>query len=137
ERIQGTRDVMQLYAALGLALMYTKGAVAETRSALTNALEIAESLADADYQLRALWGLCVDRLNNASFREALAFAERFCAVAASSRDPVDLPIGDRMMGLSLHYLGDQTNARQHFERMLSRYVAPVRRSHIIRFQFDQ
>jgi predicted ATPase len=42
-----------------------------------------------------------------------------------------------MMGLSLHYLGDQTNARRHFERMLSRYVAPLRRSHMIRFQFDQ
>ncbi len=137
EPIQGTRSGMQLYAALGLALMYTKGAVSETRSALTNALEIAESLDDTDYQLRALWGLCVDRLNNGIFREALAFAEKFCAVAPNSPDPVDLPIGDRMMGLSLHYLGDQTNARQHFERMLSRYVAPVRRSHVIRFQFDQ
>jgi len=128
---------MQLYAALGLALMYTKGAVSETRTALANALAIAESLADTDYQLRALWGLCVDRLNNGMFREALAFAEQFCAVAASSPDPVDLPIGDRMMGLSLHYLGDQAGARRHFERMLSRYVAPVRRSHVIRFQFDQ
>jgi predicted ATPase len=128
---------MQLYAALGLALMYTKGAAPETRSALANALEIAERQEDRDYQLRALWGLCVERLNNGVFREALAWAERFCSVAASSADPVDLPIGDRMMGLSLHYLGDQTNARRHFERMLSRYVAPLRRSHMIRFQFDQ
>ncbi|HEU5284122.1 MAG TPA: winged helix-turn-helix domain-containing protein [Burkholderiales bacterium] len=132
-----TREGMQLYAGLGLSLMYTKGAVPETRAALARALEIAESLQDTDYQLRALWGLCVDRLNNGMFREALAFAERFCSVAASSADPVDLPIGDRMMGLSLHYLGDQTNARRHFERMLSRYVAPVRRAHSIRFQFDQ
>ena len=137
EPIRATRSGMQLYAALGLALMYTKGAVSETRAALTNALTIAESLADVDYQLRALWGLCVDRLNNGMFREALTFAEKFRAVAATSLDPVDQPIGDRMMGLSLHYLGDQGRARQHFERMLSRYVAPVRRSHIIRFQFDQ
>jgi predicted ATPase/DNA-binding winged helix-turn-helix (wHTH) protein len=132
-----TRDSMQLYAALGLALMYTKGAVPETRSALTKALALAEHFDDTDYQLRALWGLCVDRLNNGVFREALTFAERFCSVAASAGDHVDAPIGDRMMGLSLHYLGDQVNARRHFERMLSRYVAPVRRSHMIRFQFDQ
>ncbi len=131
-----TRDGMQLYAALGLSLMYTKGAVRETRLALTKSLEIAESLDDADHQLRALWGLCVDRLNNGMFREALAFAERFCRAAATSPDPVDLPIGDRMMGLSLHYLGDQAGARRHFERMLSRYVAPVHRAHSIRFQFD-
>jgi len=132
-----TRDSMQLYAALGLALMYTRGAVPETRSALANALAIAERLGDTDYQLRALWGLCVDRLNNGVFREALTFAERFCSVAASAADHVDAPIGDRMMGLSLHYLGDQVNARRHFERMLGHYVAPRRRSHMIRFQFDQ
>jgi predicted ATPase/DNA-binding winged helix-turn-helix (wHTH) protein len=137
ETDRSTRDGMQLYAALGLSLMYTRGAVPETRTALAKALEIAERLEDTDYQLRALWGLCVDRLNNGVFREALACAQQFCSVAAGSADPVDLPIGDRMMGLSLHYLGDQTNARSHFERMLSRYVAPARRAHSIRFQFDQ
>ena len=42
-----------------------------------------------------------------------------------------------MIGFSLQLLGDQPNARRHIERMLSRYVAPVRRSHIIRFHFDQ
>jgi predicted ATPase len=125
---------MQLHAALGLALMYTKGAVPETRAALASALEIAERFGDTDYQLRALWGLCVDRLNNAAFREALALAERFCQTAASSPD---LPIGDRMMGLSLCFLGEPARSRLHFERMLSRYVAPARRSHMIRFQFDQ
>ena len=131
---EGTRHSMQLHAALGLALMYTRGAVPETRTALASSLEIAERLGDTDYQLRALWGLCVDRLNNAAFREALALAERFCELAANSPD---LPIGDRMMGLSLHFLGEPAKSRLHFERMLTRYVAPARRSHIIRFQFDQ
>jgi predicted ATPase len=37
----------------------------------------------------------------------------------------------------LHYLGDQTNARRLLESMLSRYVAAARRSHAIRFQYDQ
>ena len=81
--------------------MYTRGAVPETRAALANALAIAERLGDTDYQLRALWGLCVDRLNNGVFREALALAERFCSVAADSAEQTDGPIGDRMMGLSL------------------------------------
>jgi predicted ATPase len=136
EAERSTRAGMQLYAALGLSLMYTKGAVPETRLALTRALETAQSLDDTDYQLRALWGLCVDRLNNGRFREALEFAEQFSRAAAKSPDPVDLPIGDRMMGLSLHYLGDQIGARYHFERMLSQYIAPARPAHSIRFQFD-
>jgi predicted ATPase/DNA-binding winged helix-turn-helix (wHTH) protein len=124
---------MELHAALGLALMYTKGAVPETRAALASALATAERAGDKDYQLRALWGLCVDRLNNAAFREALAYAQRFSMLAAGSPD---LPIGDRMMGLSLHFLGEPADSRRHFERMLADYTAPARRSHSMRFQFD-
>lgn len=131
------RSAMHLEAALGLALMYTKGAVPETRAALLDALAIAEHLEDADFQLRALWGLCVDRLNNGVFRAALTYAERFRHVAETMGDPADRPIGDRMMALSLHYLGDEAQAHECFERMLTRYVAPARRSHMIRFQFDQ
>jgi predicted ATPase len=37
----------------------------------------------------------------------------------------------------LHFLGDQPGARLHLERMLSQYVPPNHRSHIVRFQFDQ
>jgi predicted ATPase/DNA-binding winged helix-turn-helix (wHTH) protein len=130
------RHTMQLNAALGLALMYTKGAAQDTHSALTSALAAAEELHDTDYQLRALWGLCVDRLNNGVFREALEFAEAFYRIAQRSSDPLDLPIGERMIGFSLHYLGAETRARHHLERMLRRYRGEGRRSHIIRFQFD-
>ena len=48
---------MQLYAALGVSLMQTKGAAPDTSAAWTTALEIAERLDDTEYQLRALWGL--------------------------------------------------------------------------------
>ena len=50
----------KLHAALGASLIYTKGATApETGAAWTKALEIADSLEDAEYQLRSLWGLWV------------------------------------------------------------------------------
>jgi predicted ATPase len=42
-----------------------------------------------------------------------------------------------MVGIALHHLGDQTGARSHIERLVSRYVAPGRRSHTVRFLFDQ
>ena len=35
------------------------------------------------------------------------------------------------------FLGEQTSARGYIERMLERYVAPVNRSDVVRFQFDQ
>src|SRR4029077_637810 len=60
----------------------------------------------------------------------------FFALAADQGDAT-LPIGDRMIGVTLHYQGDQTSARNHIESMLDRYVTPVQRSRTIRFQVDQ
>src|SRR6202030_2855322 len=54
------RRNMQLYAALGAAIFLTKGSCREMSAAWTSAFEISESLDDADYRLRALWGLFVD-----------------------------------------------------------------------------
>ncbi len=42
---------MKLLAALGTSLVYTRGAVAEIGEVGIKALEIAESLGDAEYQL--------------------------------------------------------------------------------------
>jgi predicted ATPase len=133
-----SRDVrrnMQLQAALGAALFLTKGSCPEMVAAWTAALKIAEVLDDADYRLRALWGLYVDCITSGRYPAALAAAERFCTFAAKTTDPADGAIGDRLVGTALLALGDLEGARRHVERMLGRYVA--RRSHIIRFQFDQ
>src|SRR5262249_40956830 len=128
---------MALYAALGWSRMYTTGRERPTAAAWQTALELAERLDDVDYQLRALWGLWASRYNNGEYREALALAERFSALAVNSTDPADPHIGDRLMGVVLHFLGDQTGARKYIERMLSRYVTPVHGSDIVRFQFEQ
>ena len=134
---RGGRREMQLFAALGVSLMQTKGPAPDTTAAWTTALEIAERLDDIEYQLRALWGLWHFRVSLGECRAALALAESFCARVASSENAAELLVGERMVGVSLHYLGDQANARGHLERMLSRYVTPARRSHAIRFQYDQ
>jgi predicted ATPase len=128
---------MQLFAALGVSLMQTKGPAPDTTAAWTTALEIAERLDDIEYQLRALWGLWHFRVSLGECRAALALAESFCGRVAGSDNPAELLVGERMVGVSLHYLGDQANARRHLERMLSRYVTPAHRSHAIRFQYDQ
>jgi predicted ATPase/DNA-binding SARP family transcriptional activator len=130
------RREMQLGVALGVSLMQTKGPAPDTISAWTTALEIADRLGDIDYQLRALWGLWHFRVSRGECRAALELAEAFCARVAHA-DPADRPVGDRMMGASLHYLGEQTRARGHLEAMLEHYVAGARQSHTIRFQYDQ
>lgn len=126
---------MQLYAALGAALFLTKGSCPEMVAAFTRTLEIAESLDDTDYRLRALWGSFMEHITSLRYRAALAVAEKFCTFAAKSTDPADGLVGDRLVGVALLALGDLEGARRHIERMLGRYVA--RTSHIIKYQFDQ
>ena len=131
------RRELQLQAALGWSLMYTTGPARETGAAWATALQLAETLEDTDYQLRALWGLWAGHINNGKFRQALKFAERFATVATEASDPSDALIGERLLGTAFYFLGEQTRARGHFERMLERYVRPPNRSDVIRFRSDQ
>lgn len=132
------RREMQLHAAVAAVLMNTAGAGADMSAAWTRVREIAEQLEDADYRLRALWGLWVDcRNRGGDYPRALVLAREFSDIAAGMANPADLSIADRMVGMTLHYLGDQAGARTHVERMLGRDVTPGHRSHIARFQFDQ
>jgi predicted ATPase len=128
---------MHLQAALGVSLNYTTGPVPETEAAWTKTLEIAKSLGDLEYQLRALRGLWAHWMNAGEYRASLAIAYEFSALAATTGDPAALGAADRMAGIILHYLGDQTGARQHLERRLARAVSPVRQSQPVRFLIDQ
>jgi predicted ATPase/DNA-binding winged helix-turn-helix (wHTH) protein len=131
------RRAMQLFAALGGALLYTTGPGPETNAAWTHALEIATRLDENDYRFRALWGLWVSRLNNGEHLAALALANEYRGLVANAKHPVDALIGDRMLGFSLHFMGDQANAQRHIEHMLDRYVPASDQSHIVRFHYDQ
>lgn len=128
---------LQFQHALGAVLLNIEASGPELEAALNQALGIAEQLDDIDYKLRVLWCLWCHAHNRGAFREALALADRFRDVATRSSDPVDPLTGERMRGFTAHFLGDQRTARRQIEYMLSHYVAPVHRAHIIRFQFDQ
>jgi predicted ATPase/DNA-binding winged helix-turn-helix (wHTH) protein len=128
---------MQLHAGLGAALMITRGAAApETGAALTTALEIAESLGDAEFQIRTLWGVWSFHLNSGQSRIALTLAERFRTLAAEAQDPIDQLVGERMIGVSQHVSGDQFSARGHIENFLTHHVTRDRRF-VTRFGVDQ
>ncbi len=132
------RRDMKLYAALAASSLYSKGAAHELGAAWQKALDIAEDLRDAEYQLRSLWGLWAFHLATGEWRLALEIAQRFAALAAHRPDPNDRAIADRMIGFSQHYLGDQASAREHIERMLTNFVPAAGGSHYAtRFQFDQ
>ena len=131
---QDARHEMQLHAALAQSLMYTRGAVSQIDAVGTKALEIAESLGDAEYQLRSLWGLWSFHNSGGQHRRALTLAQRFQALAATRSELNVRLIGDRIIGTSQHYLGDLLSARRHLECVLAHHVVPAQKSQIVRFQ---
>jgi hypothetical protein len=126
---------MKLHAAVGASLIYSRGAASPKASmAYTRALEIAESLDDAEYRLRALWGLYTYYNVSAGYRVALELAQRFHALAAERPDPNDRLTGEGMIGVAQHFLGDLTSARRHLEHVLVGYVTPDKRRTLFAFR---
>jgi hypothetical protein len=86
--------------------------------------------------VRGRFGACLLRASLAAvILRRWRWPERFCTYAEQSADPADGPVGDRLVGVALLALGDPEGARRHVARTLGRYVA--RKSHIVRFQYDQ
>jgi predicted ATPase/DNA-binding winged helix-turn-helix (wHTH) protein len=136
EALSDTRLEMKLYAALATSLIYTGGFGPEQQAAWTKTLELAEQLNDTEYKLRAAWDLwALSRVSRWN-RVALAEAQGFVSLAANQTAPNHRLVGERMLGISYHYLGDQASARRHLENVLNEYVESGTRSHIIRFQVD-
>ena len=133
---RGTRYEMLLQAALGFSLMVTTALTDAPRTAMTRALELAESLRNAEYQLRALTGLCAFRLRFGDFRGGLELARRCEAVAMDAPDPVALPTADRLVGVSLSFLADHSAARSHLLRALEKSLPGSRRGYAARFGTD-
>jgi Tetratricopeptide repeat len=123
---------MKLHAALGASMQDA----AKMGVAFAKALDIAESLGDIEYQLRALRGLYFHHTGSSRYSAALPFAQKFYDLATSGSDPSDRQFGERMMGVARHFLGDHDGARPHLERALTGYVATDHRPDVIRFQTD-
>jgi hypothetical protein len=96
------REGMRLLAALGGPTLETP----ELGAAFTKVLEIAESLGDTEYQLRALRGLYYYHAATGRYRTALPFAQKLHDLAMKGSDSNDRLFGERMMGVAKHYLGD-------------------------------
>jgi predicted ATPase/DNA-binding winged helix-turn-helix (wHTH) protein len=128
---------MQLSVALAEALLHVRGVMPETAAVAVQALHLADNISGSDHQLRALWVLFVYRLSENNYRAALILAQRFWRIAATQAEALELPIGDRMVGIALHYLGEQSEALSCIQRTLDRYIVPIAGSHRVRLQLDQ
>jgi predicted ATPase/DNA-binding winged helix-turn-helix (wHTH) protein len=131
------RLLMQLYAVSGWPQMRVIKGIPSGAAAWQETLALAVELHDVDYQLRGLWALWCDCGNRGAPAEALALANRFAALSERACDPEDRIIARRLRGHSLHHLGNFAGSRRETEQMLELYTAPLQRSHLVRFQYDQ
>jgi predicted ATPase/DNA-binding winged helix-turn-helix (wHTH) protein len=128
---------MQLYLAFGMALVQSRGAEEQTGAVLAQALEIATTIDDVDAELRALWAYWTYLDHKGDHGAARSFAQRFSQAARRKGDKADILVGDRLIGYTAHYLGDQAEARRRLEGVVEGYVAPTDKRHVIWFQHDQ
>lgn len=128
---------MQLYAALGGLQMYAISTAGQAKNALEKALELATELDDPEYTLRGLRVLWAEAVNSGELRRSMSFAQKFHDFADRIRDRQAIIVADRLIGTSLHYLGDQPAAAESLKRMITSYSDTASHSDIVRYQFDQ
>jgi predicted ATPase/DNA-binding winged helix-turn-helix (wHTH) protein len=119
---QNSRHVMEISAALALALMHTEGNDQRVRTAFASALEIAIDQEDLAHELRILSGLFMYSHWIMDIRGATDIAVRSRKLALKTGDPGDMALAEAMLAASDHLLGNHVAAQLHCESGL-RYLA--------------
>ena len=115
---------MWLRIALGSSLVTTMGPSDRARTALTEALAIADTLQDRDAQARTLSALTAVYSYRGEYGEGLAAVERLRQVAENIGDPASIVVAERVLGTTLVTAGRPREARQCFERVLQSPPTP-------------
>jgi predicted ATPase len=114
----GSDQEMRLRIAFGHTVWYTAPEGETIEPPFARALEIAERLGATTARTQALWGLWAARRGRRDYPGALAFAHRYAEAAAGSGDVGAIHLGDRILGLTHHVMGQQPLAREFAERAL-------------------
>jgi predicted ATPase/DNA-binding winged helix-turn-helix (wHTH) protein len=130
ETTRGGAKEMQLQAALGLSLMFTRGHGEVARVALNRSLTIAEQLGDSANQLQLLGRLHMFHHRMGDQNAALHYARRSSAVAEVIGEPVAIALVHTLLGISLSYIGDLAGARGELEAAVARDPGSQRTSTI-------
>jgi predicted ATPase/DNA-binding winged helix-turn-helix (wHTH) protein len=133
---KGTRDEMILQCGLGQALTYSRGMQQDARAAFTRALTLSEALADADCQLRAIYGLWLFALRVGDFQECLAQARKCELLGEASSNHLASATADFTLGLTRYYMGEHAAAAALFQRAAATYPIATRSGDPIRFGVD-
>ena len=118
DRHRDTPAEMELQAALGLSLMFTRGNGEAAERAFRRALELAVLLKDRWIQLRLLGRLHIFHERIGDFKRARSWADMAVQVAEEIAEPEAIAIAASLAGISSHLAGDHSRARRELELSL-------------------
>jgi predicted ATPase/DNA-binding winged helix-turn-helix (wHTH) protein len=127
---RGTRQEMILQEALGVSLIFTRGARETARQALMRGLAIAEDFGDVLEQVRLLGPLSMFHRRTGEYNTALQFAKRCSALARTTEDSVAIVLAHSSLGLSLQPVGELTAARKELEAAIAHESGSLRKAAI-------
>jgi predicted ATPase len=127
----------ELHITLGFALLNTTGLAERTRTVLTRALDLADSLGDVALQLRALWATWSVYFNIGNYRQAQSAAQRLLDAANGGGDRDAVLVGHRILGSAKHFLGNQPEAQQHLDLALESKAIVTEQSRQLWYLLDQ
>ncbi len=110
-----------LQIVLGNLLIATRGyASPDVEAAYARARRLCQQLGDTNHLPPVLYGLYVNNLARANYRNALALGTEFLALAEEQQSPAVI-VGDRAVGVPLFFMGELAQARRIFEAGLAGY----------------
>lgn len=130
------RQRMNLCAAAGKASTWVKGPTSETHSAWQTALTLAEKLDDKEICLQAHYGLWLYCLRTGELNKSRQHAQSMYELARAISDAEAQATGLRILGVSLHFLGQHVAGRNDLLQSLAWYDRESA-SHSFRFGLDQ
>ncbi|ARD59289.1 transcriptional regulator [Kosakonia radicincitans DSM 16656] len=130
------RQRMHLCAAAGKASTWAKGPTSETHLAWQTALTLAEKLDDKEIRLQAHYGLWLYCLRTGELNTSLQHAQSLYDLALAIKDAEAQATGLRLLGVSLHFLGQHAVGRNYLLQSLAWYDRESV-SHSFRFGLDQ
>ena len=130
------RARLHLNAALGALGMFDPNWIDRREAAWETTLELARTLGDAAYELKALRALYASRGSNGDFRAMWPIAQAFQAAAMLSHDPVDFATAERLIAHVLHVQGRHSEARMILEQLMARPECRMDAPQVVRYQFD-
>ncbi|HEY0747930.1 MAG TPA: winged helix-turn-helix domain-containing protein [Steroidobacteraceae bacterium] len=119
----GSATHLTLQAFLAASRMLTQGNSDEVRRGIEDALRLADTRGDQEYQTHLLVGLCIFLSRIGDFRSALALAQRGITITQAIGSPGVIAAGESVLGVAYHFIGDQMAARRCCERGLMKAEA--------------